>query len=166
MNFKLKKKKKKAKVKHISWSISAGIAKIFTVSIITSVDPLWAQLFESSKRKDQFLKIISLWIWNIKKYTITLPLKFSYSQGLMIWTSSLILKLLLLNWSLSRLWLFEAPWTVAHLAPLFIVFSRQEYWSGLLFPTPEDLPNPDIEAASLRSPASAGRFFTTVAFIK
>jgi len=36
----------------------------------------------------------------------------------------------------------------------------------LLFPTPEDLPNPDIEAASLRSPASAGRFFTTVAFIK
>ena len=57
-------------------------------------------------------------------------------------------------------------WTVVCQAPLSIGFSRQEYWSGLPFPTPEDLPNPDIEAASLRSPALAGRFFTTVAFIK
>ena len=40
-------------------------------------------------------------------------------------------------------------------------FSRQEYWSGLAFPSPEDLPNPEIEPASLASPALAGRFFTT-----
>ena len=44
--------------------------------------------------------------------------------------------------------LFGTPWTVAHQAPLFMEFSRQEYWSGLLFPTPEDLSNPGTEAAS------------------
>ena len=40
-------------------------------------------------------------------------------------------------------------------------FSRQEHWSGLSFPTPEDLPDLGIEPMSLASPALAGRFFTT-----
>jgi len=39
-------------------------------------------------------------------------------------------------------------------------FSRQEYWSGLPFPTPEDLPNPGIKPTSLASPALVGGFFT------
>ena len=54
--------------------------------------------------------------------------------------------------------LFAAPWTVAHQASLSMEFSRQEYWSGLPFPPPRDLPNPGIKPASL---ASADRFFTT-----
>ena len=37
------------------------------------------------------------------------------------------------------------PWTIAQQAPLSMKFSRQEYWSGLLFPSPGDLPNPGIE---------------------
>ena len=41
--------------------------------------------------------------------------------------------------------LFETPWTVAHQAPLSVKFSSQEYWSGLPFPSPRDLPNPGIE---------------------
>ena len=49
----------------------------------------------------------------------------------------------------------------ARQGPLPMEFSRQEYWSGLPFPLPEDLPNPGIELASLASPALAGRFFTT-----
>ena len=40
-------------------------------------------------------------------------------------------------------------------------FSRQEYWNGLPFPTPGDLPNPGIEPADLASPTLAGRYFTT-----
>ena len=48
-----------------------------------------------------------------------------------------------------------APGTVAHQAPLSMEFPRQEYWSGLLFPSPGDLPNPGIKHASLMSPASA-----------
>ena len=41
-------------------------------------------------------------------------------------------------------WLFATPWTVAYQAPLSMEFSRQEYWSGLPFPSPGDLPNPGI----------------------
>ena len=40
------------------------------------------------------------------------------------------------------------PWTVAHQAPLSVEFSRQEYWSGLTFPSPGDLPDPRIEPSS------------------
>ena len=54
------------------------------------------------------------------------------------------------------------PWTVAHWAPLFIECSRQEYWSGLPFPTLGDLPDPGIELASLAFPALVGGFFTAV----
>ena len=46
---------------------------------------------------------------------------------------------------LSRVWLFVTPWTLSYQAPLSMGFLRQEYWSGLLFPSPGDLPNPGIE---------------------
>ena len=52
--------------------------------------------------------------------------------------------------SLSHVLLFVIPRTIAHHAPLSMEFSRQEYWSGLLFPSPEYLSNPGIEP---RSPA-------------
>ena len=48
--------------------------------------------------------------------------------------------------SLSRVQLFATPWTVAHQAPLSMGFSRQEYWNGLPFPSPGDLPNRHAEA--------------------
>ena len=47
--------------------------------------------------------------------------------------------------SLSRVRLFVTPWTVAYQAPLSMGFSRQEYWSGLPFPSPGDLPDPGVE---------------------
>ena len=50
---------------------------------------------------------------------------------------------------------------VARQAPLPMALSRQEYWSGLPFPPPEDLPDPGTEPASLLSPALASRFFIT-----
>ena len=50
------------------------------------------------------------------------------------------------------------PWTIVHQTSL----SRQEYWSGLPFPFPGDLPDPGIEPESLAFPALAGRFFATV----
>ena len=52
--------------------------------------------------------------------------------------------------SLSRVQLFATLWGVAPQAPLSMGFSSQEYWSGLPFPAPEDLPDPGIES---RSPA-------------
>ena len=62
---------------------------------------------------------------------------------------------------LSRVRLFATPWTVARQAPLSMGFSRQEYWSGLPFPPPEDLPDPGIEPVSPVSPALAGGFVIT-----
>ena len=62
--------------------------------------------------------------------------------------------------SLSRVRLFVTPWTVACWAPLSMRFHRQEYWSGLPFLTPGDLPDPGIKPTSLASPALAGRLFT------
>ena len=59
---------------------------------------------------------------------------------------------------LSRIGIFVTPWTVARQAPLSMEFSRQEYWSGLSFPSPGDLPDPGIEPAP---PALAGGVFTT-----
>ena len=53
---------------------------------------------------------------------------------------------------------FETPWTVVHEAPSVHVISGQEYWSGLLFPSPGDLHDPGVDRTS---PGMAGGFFTT-----
>ena len=63
--------------------------------------------------------------------------------------------------SLSRVRLFVTPWTVAYQAPPSVEFSRQEYWSGLSFPSPGDLLLPGIEPESLASPVLASGFLTT-----
>ena len=69
--------------------------------------------------------------------------------------------LCLLSW-FSCVWLFATLWTVAHQGPLSLEFSRQEYWRGLPFHSPGDLPDPGMEPKSLTlpSPALAGGFFT------
>ena len=61
----------------------------------------------------------------------------------------------------AQLYLFVTPWTVAR-QTLPVGFSRQEYWSGLPFPSPGDLSNPKVKPASLASPTLAGGLFTTV----
>ena len=62
---------------------------------------------------------------------------------------------------LSHVRLFVTPWTAAHQVPQSMGLPRQEHWSGLLYPSPGDLPHPGTEPASLASPASAEGFFTT-----
>ena len=61
----------------------------------------------------------------------------------------------------SHVLLFATAWTAACQAPLFMGFSMQEYWSGLLCPPAGDLPDPGIEPKSLMSAALTGGFFTT-----
>ena len=60
---------------------------------------------------------------------------------------------------LSPVWLSATPWTGAHQAPLSMGFSKQDYWSGLSFPTPGDLPGPEMKPSSS---TLAGRHFTTL----
>ena len=71
------------------------------------------------------------------------------------------LDMLVCMWAWSVVSDSETPWTVAHQAPLFMGFPRQEYWSGLPFPSPGDLPDPGIEPVSLASPTLVSVFFTT-----
>ena len=61
---------------------------------------------------------------------------------------------------LSLVQIFVTPWTVALQALLCMGFPRQEYWSGIPFPPPGDLPDPGMEPRSHASPALAGGFFT------
>ena len=63
----------------------------------------------------------------------------------------------------SHVQLFATLWTVVHQATLSMGFSRQEYWSGLPFPAPEDLPNTGIKPTSLLPPTLAGGSFTASA---
>ena len=58
---------------------------------------------------------------------------------------------------------FATLWTIAHQAPLYMGFSRQEYWSGLSCPPPGNLPTEVSNQCLLCLPALAGRFFTTSA---
>ena len=62
---------------------------------------------------------------------------------------------------ISRIELFVTSWTRAYQAPLSMGFSRQQHWSGLLFPPLGDLPDPGIESVSPASSALVGGFFTT-----
>ena len=73
------------------------------------------------------------------------------------WQMSNVLRVLHLRslevkWSevklLNHVRLFATPWTIAYQAPPSMGFSRQEYWSGLPFPSPGDLPDPGIEPRS------------------
>ena len=63
--------------------------------------------------------------------------------------------------SLGHVSLFRTPWTIAHQAPLSMGFSRQEYWSGLPFPSPGDLPEPGTKPVCPVSPALQSDYFTT-----
>ena len=63
--------------------------------------------------------------------------------------------------SLYCVWLFETPWTVTHQTPLSKGFFKQEYWSGLPFPTPVNLPDPGIKPTSPVTLALGGKCFTT-----
>ena len=61
----------------------------------------------------------------------------------------------------SHVWLFVTLWTIAHQAPPSLGFSRQEYWSGLPFPSPGDLLDLQIQPKTFTSPELAGCFFIT-----
>ena len=63
--------------------------------------------------------------------------------------------------SFSRIWLSATQWTVAHQAPMSMGFSRQEYWTGLPFPSSGGLPNPGIQVGSPTLRADSLLFWVT-----
>ena len=107
-------------------------------------------------------------LWKFHLYWLLRPhLKWVFLGACSIFTACFLLsslRVLTLLGSkacvLSHVQLFATPWTIACQALLCTGFSRQEYCSGLPFPTPGDLPDPGIEPTSLVSPALSGRVFT------
>ena len=96
--------------------------------------------------------------WGCKESDTTERLN---NKSCTVFAMSLLCEEAVLYHVLSRVPLFVTPWTVACQVPLSMEFSSQEYWSGLSFPAPGDLPHTGIEPMSLVSPALADRFFTT-----
>ena len=68
------------------------------------------------------------------------------------------------TYSLSQVWLFVTSWTAALQAPLSLIFPRQQYWGGLSFPSPGDLPDPVVEPLSPASPVWRARFLCVFFF--
>ena len=103
--------------------------------------------------------ISSLFLLRIYIFLILLPIYFCMLYTLSFRALDILIMLLSLLFSHSGMFnSFVTPWTVAHQASLSIGFPREEYQSGLPISSPGDLPDPRIEP---RSPALAGRFFTT-----
>ena len=75
----------------------------------------------------------------------------SFNSGCILVTSYLCHMCVLGRFSC--IWLFATPWTIAYQASLSLRFSRQEYWNGLPFAPPEDLPDPGIEPVSPAAPS-------------
>ena len=103
-----------------------------------------------------FIVCPSRFVWCWQEYHRTDVISFSVNNTmgcLFIPLVVLLIIITIIKWYLSSLKvklishvrLFATPWTVAYQAPQYMEFSRQEYWSGLLFPSPGDLPNPGIE---------------------
>ena len=93
-----------------------------------------------SRFTDQTLKISFIFLRITTSSAAMMNISCAIQKSLMAWTKRVSL--------LSHVGLFVTPWTVAYEAPPTMGFSRQEYWSGLPFPSPGDLPNPGIEPGS------------------
>ena len=127
----------------------------------------WVSLFYEKEKRESLLDVTEntqkRWLWldlshprvvkcnyvfNAFSNSITQPRDSSHN-------TSIHMGVVCFKWcvcALSHVWLFATSWTVAFQAPLFMEFSRQEYWSGLPFSSPGDLPNPRIKPTSPVAP--------------
>ena len=118
----------------------------------------WGTLCSGSRKWKR--RVLSLWscpcgrLWGCRCACQSPALREGLSPGPSLHASALLL---------SPVRLCVTPGPVALQDPLCMEFSRQEYWSGLPFPPPGDLPNPGVEPTSPLSPALAGGFFATSA---
>ena len=103
----------------------------------------WGFMYHGNKANiSQIIKILTC---DISLHDANYEAQWS-KKGNSDWLQSLQIPSLLESESeVTQSWVFATPWTVAYQAPPSVGFSRPEYWSGLLFPSPGDLPDPGIE---------------------
>ena len=104
----------------------------------------------SANYSGKIFNIIIVSLWNISKQDSELQATFSAD-----FLRLECVHILCVCMSLSHIWLFVTPWTVALQTPLSMEFSRQEHWRELPFPSPGDLPDPGIEPPSLALPGDS-----------
>ena len=112
----------------------------------------WTELMAHIMTLNKSLPFFSLYVNNFDLYLSSAFLYFYFFIFCTCSAEGLLISLLVntnIYYSevklLSHVQLFATPWTVAHQAPQSMEFSRQEYWSGVPFPSPGDLPDPGIE---------------------
>ena len=113
-----------------------------------SRDNSFQPIFIWASKYEQFLHII---VTTVESKTSTVFQKSLWKSG----PFSIPVSKWKWKWCHSSCPTLLTPWTVAYQAPLSMGFPRQEYWSGLPFPSPGDLPNPGIESKSLTLQADA-----------
>ena len=119
------------------WSIGRGLTLAFTVvGRIWPSDPALYQLQKEQRERGSSCRAMMTFTMEVLS-----SLKGKLSPGSTGFTHHpglcyVLLQLLLLLSHFSHVWLCATPWTAAHQAPLSLGFSRQEYWSGLPFPSP------------------------------
>ena len=145
-----------AQESHISTIHSPSFPPRWLLSSSLLTSNLQCLLLNLTLSSGKFLSILSLSKWTVR-YNILKVLLLHLVVYLLLCPHTLPVVC-----SVSCVWLSAALWTVACQAPLSMGLSRQEYWSGLPFSAPGNLPSPGIEPMSPVSPALAGRFFNTV----
>ena len=108
------------------------------------VDMILSKLWETEKDREAWRAVVH-GVARIRHDLVTKHQKSAVTTAWKRWACRYKVKVK----SLSHVQLFVTPWTVAYHTPPSMGFSRQGYWRGLPFPSPEDLPNPGIEAKSL-----------------
>ena len=106
-----------------------------TVNVIMSVNDIWKE-YDSNFSVHQYV-FLEHTCTHLSRYCLWLHLTETAELSNCNWDYGSACML-------CRVQLFVTPWTVAHLAPLSMRFPRQEYWSGLPFPAPGDLPDPGM----------------------
>ena len=120
------------------------------------MDQPWIYMYSPSRSPPPAsLPTLSLWVFAVHQ-----PKHLSHASNLYHlykFLPCLLFKVFLESesQSFSHVQLFVTPWTVAHQVPLFMEFSKQEYWSGLPFPSSGDLPDPGIKPRSPALPAAS-----------
>ena len=153
----------------LGWYIASSHSSLQIISIF--------DLYRGKKRTGTYGYILKMWksefcillgtqrrnilfhLWNRKEFELE-EMSFYCQSGfsmIVVLLQSYVWLFFLIFFFMSDS--FATPWTVSHQVSLSTGFPRQEYWSGLPFPSPRDLPNPEMEPVSPVSPALTGVFF-------